>query len=255
MATSLTLKTGPLTATISTNNDASAQEIMLRFAATEAAAFQVYTNGANRLEINSSGDAAFTGIISTPAQSATSVISITNTDLGAGTGGQLFIGRNTNASTPAPGALVLGKVNAAGNCYIWCDDSGNIRTQLNATVTSSNRNSGTVVGAQTSSLDSKDVIEGVSSIDDVLTAVQRGAEAVRRFTYKSGAFGGEEFEGVVVDYAPRYGMDRDAEHGAGKSLNVISIVGDLLRAVAWLVGREHERIAKEETIENEQDVT
>jgi len=36
---------------------------------------------------------------------------------------------------------------------------------------------------------------------------------------------------------------------------VISIVGDLLRAVAWLVGREHERIAKEETVENEQDVT
>ena len=32
MATSITLKTGPLTATLSTNNDATAQEIMLRFA-------------------------------------------------------------------------------------------------------------------------------------------------------------------------------------------------------------------------------
>lgn len=32
MATSITLKTGPLTATLSTNNDASAQEVLLRFA-------------------------------------------------------------------------------------------------------------------------------------------------------------------------------------------------------------------------------
>ena len=176
-----------------------------------------------------------------PAQSATSVISITDTDLGTGTGGMLNIGRNTNASTPSAGALVLAKVNPAANAYVWADDSGNIRTAINTTVTSGTRNSGTVVGTQTSSLDSKDVLDGVTSIEDVLLSVQRGAEAVRRFTYKSGAFNGEQFEGVVVDYAPRYGMDRDAEHEAGKSLNLINAVGDLLRAVAWLVEREQER--------------
>ena len=74
-------------------------------------------------------------------------------------------------------------------------------------------------------------------IDDVLTAVQAGADAVRRFTYKSGAFNGEEFSGVVTDYAPRYGMDRDVEHPAGKSLNILTVIGDLLLAVANLTER------------------
>lgn len=64
-----------------------------------------------------------------------------------------------------------------------------------------------------------------------------GLWAVRGFTYKSGAFQGARFEGVVVDYAPAYGMDRDTEHPAGKSLNEVNILGDLLRAVAYLTER------------------
>ena len=63
------------------------------------------------------------------------------------------------------------------------------------------------------------------------------AAAVRRFTYKNGSFGGEEFSGLVVDYAPRYGMDRDADHPAGKSLNVVTAIGDLMIAVDYLAGR------------------
>jgi hypothetical protein len=50
---------------------------------------------------------------------------------------------------------------------------------------------------------------------------------------------------VIVDYAPRYGMDRDPAHPAGKSLNLINVVGDLLRAVAWLIEREMGRAGNE----------
>jgi len=166
-------------------------------------------------------------------------VSIGDADNGTGPGGICLIGYNTNATTPAAGNVTFRKLNGAYRS-IWPDSADQLRFHT-AAPTNATDTAGTVVGTQTSSLDSKDVIEGVSSIEDVLAAVQRGAEAVRRFTYKSGAFGGEEFEGVVVDYAPRYGMDRDAEHEAGKSLNLINAVGDLLRAVAWLVEREQVR--------------
>jgi hypothetical protein len=157
-------------------------------------------------------------------------------DGGSGVGNTLLIERNNNATTPAPGAVAMRTANNNFNS-IWPDDSGLLRIRSITGVSNANKDTGTVVGTQTSSLDSKDVLDGVTGIDDVLAAVRAGAEAVRRFTYKSGAFGGEEFEGVVVDFAPRYGMDRDAEHPAGKSLNEIVIIGDLLRAVDHLVQR------------------
>lgn len=74
-------------------------------------------------------------------------------------------------------------------------------------------------------------------LTEVAGRVRLGAEAVRRFVYRSGAFGGEEFEGVVTDLAPAYGMDRDEEQPAGKSLNEIQILGDLLRMVDSLAQR------------------
>ena len=63
-------------------------------------------------------------------------------------------------------------------------------------------------------------------------------------------YGGEEFSGVVVDYAARYGMDRDAAHPAGKSLNTINSTGDLLIAVNYLAGRVADLEARLETAVN-----
>ena len=156
-------------------------------------------------------------------------------DNGTSFGCLLSLGRNTNSSTPAAAVLRM-RDKGNGWRYIWSDASGVVRINTSAP-TSANDTSGTVVGTQTSSLDSKDLREGVTDIGDVFAAVQAGAEAVRRFTYKSGSYNGEEFEGVVVDFAPRYGMDRDAAHPAGKSLNEITILGDLLRAVDYLTQR------------------
>lgn len=193
--------------------------------------------------------AAGTGLIINVAGSGQQAILANSGDFGAAAGPMISIGRNTNASTPAPGALIVGKVNSDGNAYLWPDDSGVWRTQMNAQVTSANRNGGTVVGTQTSSLDSKELLGSETPINQVLAAIAAGAAAVRRFQYRrsldeqgqeTGArpFGGEEFEGIVVDFASRYGMDRDADHPAGKSLNVVVAVGDLMRAVAWLAERE-----------------
>ena len=64
---------------------------------------------------------------------------------------------------------------------------------------------------------------------DALAALVAAADLVRRFTYKSNAFDGQEFSGVVLDGAElqRYGQDADAEHPAGKSLNIINAIGDM----------------------------
>lgn len=177
----------------------------------------------------------------TAAQTAAIWVASVGDNGSGGQGGTIQALRNTNATNGAPGDMVMQRADGTANCHFYVDNSSNLRVLNNTVPTNSNLTTGTVVGTQTSSLDSKDVIEGISSIEDVLAAVQAGAEAVRRFTYKNGAFNGEEFEGVVVDYAPHYGMDRDAQHAAGKSLNLVNAVGDLLRAVAWLVEREQKR--------------
>jgi hypothetical protein len=176
-------------------------------------------------------------------------------DNGADIGRTLIVERNINATTPAPASMALQRTNSSFKT-IWLDNSLVARVDAIVGVTNAQMAGGTVIGTQTSSLDSKDVSKrALPSIEAVLGWIAQGANAVRPFCYKEARgvdedgniiagerpFNGEEFDGVVVDYAPRYGMDRDAAHPAGKSLNEIVILGDLLRAVAWLVEREQTR--------------
>ena len=157
-------------------------------------------------------------------------------DNGSSMGPRIIVGRNSNASTPAAGHLRL--TNLGGTSYrIWPDTSGNLRIHT-ADPTNAADTAGTVIGTQTSMAAAKYLADDVTPIGEVLASIQQAATAaVRRFTYRSGAFNGETFEGVVTDLAPRYGMDRNDEHPAGKSLNEITLLGDLLRAVAHLAER------------------
>lgn len=156
-------------------------------------------------------------------------------DTGNSYGPYIAVLGNSNGSTPSAGVIVL-RDKGATDYSIWPDDSGVLR--INTTLpTNALDTAGTVVGAQTSSLDAKHIVDDPISVDEVLAAVAMGADAVRRFTYRNGAYNGEEFSGVVTDFAPRYGMDRDAEHPAGKSLNTITAIGDLLIAVGNLIER------------------
>ncbi|MBP8294183.1 MAG: hypothetical protein KAX65_15510 [Caldilineaceae bacterium] len=145
------------------------------------------------------------------------------------------IGRNSNASTPAAGAINLQDKNGTAR-WIWPDGSGNLRVHTSVPTNALDAD-GTVIGAQTSMAEAKLIAPELSLMADVLDRIAAGADAVRRFVYRDGSFGGQHFEGVITDNAPAYGMDRDAEHPQGKSLNEIQIAGDLLRAVAWLTER------------------
>ncbi len=168
-------------------------------------------------------------------------------DNGAGLGTIVAIDRNNNASTAAAGLLLM--YNRGGTAYrVHVDASGNLRIGT-TDPTSANDTANTVVGTQTSMAAAKHLFDDVTPIGEVLANIQQAATAaVRRFTYRSGAFNGEEFEGIVTDHgATLWRWIRDEEHPAGKSLNRITLLGDLLRAVAHL----SERVAALETISSD----
>jgi len=205
--------------------------------------------------------AAFTGTVSGPLLVAPIVQAFIG-DNGALGGGAFQAYRNSNGSTPAPGHINLQRANSSAS-YLYSDDGQLIRV-LNVVPTNANMATGTVVGTQSSSLAQKDLLpRELTPLDDVLEAVRIGAAAVRAFIYKAPVdydgegnliegvrpLGGEEFEGVIIDYAPRYAMDHDPANPEGKSLNEINIFGDLLRAVDWLVAQNDELRARVAAIE------
>ena len=175
--------------------------------------------------------------INTPTDNGTSFgISLGSYDNSAGSGTGIQLGRNSNAGTPSSGRIRF--VSLSGSSHdIWIDDSGLVRTHT-AAPTNATDTAGTVVGDQTSALAMKNLSkEPVSSIKDTMARIATGAASVARFTFETGAYNGQEFEGVIVDNAPDYGQDKNAEFPAGKSLNIIGILGDLLRAVVDLDAR------------------
>jgi hypothetical protein len=171
----------------------------------------------------------------TNAGTVYAALTLYNYDNGADSGPRLSILNNTNASTPASGCFNIRNMNNS-NRFFWVDAAGLFRIH-NAMPTYATDTAGSVVGDQTSSLAAKTIGETLSNLDAVWERIQDGAQAVRRFVYNSGAYNDQEFEGVVVDYAPAYGKDRDEEFPDGKALNEVTIIGDLLRAMADLVTR------------------
>lgn len=169
---------------------------------------------------------------------ATPAIQVDDIDNGTGDGPYIFVGHNSNATTAAPGALLL-KQSDGGVSTIWPDDSNNLRIgQLSGGgVNSTEKSSGTVIGTQTSSRKFKDMMGRVDN-DEPVRALQRivrtATSAIHNFTYKAGDFNGQLFRGIVIEDAPWYGMDKDDEHPLGKSLNEIDLLGDLTMSVAKL---------------------
>ena len=163
-----------------------------------------------------------------------SYVALASADFGDNIKGPyITLGRNSNGTKPGAGFFVM--TNRAGSAYrLWIDASGNVRTGVVA-VNYDNDGAGTVVGTQTSAADSKNILGEVEGADVALRHVLNAATGgLKTFNYKSGAFGGQIFEGIVTDLYPRYGMDRDEAHPAGKSLNEIQLFSDLIQSVALL---------------------
>lgn len=173
------------------------------------------------------------------ASAGNSSIDMAAFDNGSSIGPAILIRNNSNVTTPAAGSLGLFRKGGAFDS-VWVDNSGNLRIWASNQPTSATDTSGTVVGTQTSSLDSKNISDTLPSLRESFSFILEAAlTGLRTWSYKSGAFNGELFPcGLVTDLAPRYGMDRDAEHPAGKSLNIPVAIGDLIASISIL----HERI-------------
>lgn len=160
-------------------------------------------------------------------------------DNGSSDGPNVQIANNNNASTPAPGYVSL--TNRTGTAWrIFPDSSGVLRIHnANPTNAVDVAGTATIVGAQTSHIDYKDVLGAPVDDATALGYIVDAAARVKRFAYKSGAFDGQEFSGIVLDGATldRYGMDADIAHAAGKALNISTAIGDLFLAVRNLAGR------------------
>jgi len=158
---------------------------------------------------------------------------IDNFDNGAGIGPCIILGYNNNG-TAAAGHIALYERDG-GFDSIWPDATGLLRIINGSQPTSATDTSGTVVGSQSSSLDTKNVLGEFTDDDNALARMV--ATPLYDFTYKSGAYNGERFTGIITDYAPTFGMDRDEEHPAGKSLNDITGFGYTVAAFKAVVRR------------------
>jgi hypothetical protein len=185
--------------------------------------FQIKNNNVTRLLL-SMGDTA-------------SLFDILAFDAGSTFGPMLRIGNN-NGATSSPGVLACRRASGT-SIYFFPDDSGVWRTTVNIPPTNSTYASGTVVGAQTSHIDFKDVLGDPVSDREAIDLICAAAARVARFVYKSGAYCGEEFSGLVLagDTLDSYWMDADDNHKAGKALNLVTATGDLFLAIRNLSER------------------
>lgn len=169
------------------------------------------------------------------ARSGVSGAEIVSNDLGNTVAAPyVLIGRNSNATVPSAATLRMAAKDGTV-CYYWTDGSANLRISTSAAPTSTANDTGLgiVVGTQTSSLDSKDISDTLPDAQEayqhILNAARNG---LRAWSYKNKAYNGEFFpNGIVTDYAPRYGMDRDEDHPNGKSLNPPVAIGDLMASI------------------------
>ena len=169
------------------------------------------------------------------ARDAQSNLIIATCDLGTDVAGPLLlVGRNSNATGPASGAIRY--VDRSGsNWFVWADDTGVMRIHSAAPTNLASDTAGTVIGAQTSAAAAKNILGEVEGADVSLRHILNAAKGgIKTFSYKNGSFGGQIFEGIITDFAPRYGMDRDEAHPSGKSLNEIQLFSDLIQSVALL---------------------
>ncbi len=156
---------------------------------------------------------------------------IASSDLGNGTAGPVItVGRNSNGTNTGAGSInLLSKAGTAG--YIWQDAAGNVRINTSAP-SNANDTSGTVLGAQTSTRETKQDIEEYT---DFGAALQMVADApLHSFRYI------KDVEGYGKDSPlakSRIGYIADEVPGLfmwGNTIDQVSVNGILMASVKEL---------------------
>lgn len=148
-------------------------------------------------------------------------------DFGANVpGARIFMGRNSNASPGAPHMIWIDKGGSAW--YLHVDDSGILRVG-STEPTGPNDTANGAVGDQTSTLASKIMLGGDLTPGEALRTILQ--TPVKHFKYKSNAYNGSEFYGIIADYSPAFAMDE------GRVFNPVSAFGYAVQAIKALTER------------------
>ncbi len=184
--------------------------------------------GGSRGNISLQASGGFVGI---GTSSPTTLLELGSSDLGNGSAGPvLTLGRNTNGTATGAGSInFLQKGGTAG--YVWQDAAGKLRINTSAP-SNANDTSGTVVGDQTSTRDTKQDIADYNSYD---TALQMVLDApLHTFRYK------KEVAGYGSDSPlakTRIGYIADEVSPAfmvGNSIDQVSVNGILMASIKEL---------------------
>jgi hypothetical protein len=151
---------------------------------------------------------------------------------GAVAGNSVVIGKNNSGNTAA-GCLAY-VLKTSGTAFLWSDTTGVLRIGTSGCPTENNTSisdtGGTIVGTQTSTLDSKLLIAPFTNTRHALDVV--AGAPLWRFTYKQGIAG--EFVGVMSNTTPELMMDPSPEHPEGRSFSSVSAFGYTAAAIAEL---------------------
>ncbi len=110
------------------------------------------------------------GYVGIGASSPSTKLEIGSSDLGNGIAGPvLTLGRNTNATNAGAGSINFLKKDGTSG-YVWQDAAGNMRINTSAPITT-NDTAGTVIGAQTSTRNTKQDITDYTDYDAALSMV------------------------------------------------------------------------------------
>lgn len=165
-------------------------------------------------------------------RSGLSGMEVQSADLGNSVSGPLlFVGRNSNATVPAAGALQLMARNGTP-VYYWTDATGALRISTSGAPTSAaSDTSGVIVGTQTSWIGVKKNVKPWSNPNEALTAIL----AADLYSYQmKNDESGTEYYGLVITEEDRENGAWFAENLAENqipTLNERSLFGYLIAAI------------------------
>ena len=186
-------------------------------------------------------------------------VTLLSKNFGSSTRGPtIAIGRNSSAGLESAGIFRLMELDGIED-HFWVDNAGLFRILSGNSPPGVVDTAGTVVGDQTSSLASKNVLGEETNWKAALATVL--GTPIYRYTYRDGRYNRQAFMGLITDYSPWAGKDREPrvvhptlgeisperldaqgllvieKYPAGKSLNEQAIFGHLILALKELERR------------------
>jgi len=171
------------------------------------------------------------GYVGIGTNNPSSIFEIGSSDLGDGLAGPIItLGRNTNITNPGAGSInFLNKNGGAG--YVWQDVAGNLRINTVAP-TSINDTSGIIVGAQTSTRETKQEINDFTDYSGALTKILNAPLHTFRYINEVEGYGEDSplakiRLGFIAD-------EVDSDFMVGNVIDQVSVNGLLIASIKQL---------------------